>query len=325
MQKQRVLVTGGAGFIGSELVRQLAARGLHVRVVDNLATGRRENLEDLDENVELLVADIRDRQAMNSVLRSTDIVFHLACLGAQHSTSSPGEIHEVNGSASLELLIAARDAGVNRFVYVSSSGVYGAVRTAPITEEHPTQPMTVYGASKLAGEAYTRALWETYNFPTVVLRLFDAYGPRCRHAGDGGEVISKFMLRCLAGKPMVIFGDGTQAQDLTFVSDAAHGILSAGFSDAAVGHTFNLGSGKEIKIEEFARVVAQVAGKQDAQVEHVEPISEGALPVLADCSKTKTLLGFEPAVTLLQGLTQLRDWYLTQDDSPQELLEQEVA
>ena len=322
---QSALVTGGAGFIGSELVRHLAARGFRVRVVDNLVNGRRENLADiLSDKVELVVADVRDG-SIDSLLKSVDVVFHLACLGVRHSIHSPIENHEVNASATLQLLRASRDAGVKRFVYVSSSEVYGTARTAPITEDHPTWPMTVYGASKLAGEAYTRAFWETYRYPTTVVRPFNAYGPRCHHEGDSGEVIPKFLLRCLAGKPMVIFGDGTQTRDFTFVGDTAGGIMAAGLSEASIGQTVNIGSGKEIQVRELAHTIATALGRPDAEVIHVEPRPGDVLRLLADSSKASRLFGFKPTVSLLDGIGRLRDWYMSQKKSPEELLEQEVV
>lgn len=326
MQNQRVLVTGGAGFIGSELVHQLAARNFSVLVVDNLTNGRRENLEDLrGRNVELVVADVRDATSMASLLRDVNCIFHLACLGVRHSIHSPVENHEVNASATLGLLQAARTAGVGRCVYISSSEVYGTARVAPITEEHPTLPMTVYGASKLAGECYTRAFWETYRYPTVVLRPFNSYGPRCHHEGDTGEVIPKFLLRGLAGKPMVIFGDGTQTRDFTYVSDTASAILAAGLSEACVGQTINLGSGKEISVVELARTIAQVLDKPSAEIVHVEPRPGDVLRLIADSSKAKNLLQFAPTVSLREGISRLRNWYLGQGKSPEELLEREVV
>lgn len=323
---QRVLVTGGAGFIGSELVRQLAERGFRVLVVDNLVNGRRENLDEVvGAGVELVVADVRDRTSMASLLRGVDIVFHLACLGVRHSIHSPVENHEVNASAALGLLHLARASGVKRFVYISSSEVYGTARTTPITEEHPTLPMTVYGASKLAGEAYARAFWETYRFPTVVVRPFNSYGPRCHHEGDSGEVIPKFMLRCLAGRPMIIFGDGTQTRDFTFVGDTAKGITAAGLSDSAVGQTLNLGSGKEIPVRELATTIARALGRPEAEITHVEPRPGDVLRLLADSSKAAKLLQFEPTVELSEGILRLRDWYLSQGKSPEDLLEREVV
>ena len=326
MNKKHVLITGGAGFIGSELVRQLAAQSLRVTVVDNLVNGKRENLESvLGADVELVVADIRDRSTTAPLLRGIDVIFHLACLGVRHSIHSPLENHEVNASATLALLDAARNNEVARFVYVSSSEVYGTARTTPITEEHPTLPMTVYGASKLAGECYTRAFWATHRYPTVVVRPFNAYGPRCHHEGDSGEVIPKFMLRCLAGKPMVVFGDGTQTRDFTFVSDTARGILAAGLSGDSVGQTFNIGSGKEIRIRELANTIAEVLPKNGSEIIHVESRPGDVLRLLADSSKAKKLLNFEPTISLKEGLARLREWYTAQGKPPAELLEQEVV
>jgi UDP-glucose 4-epimerase len=324
--KGTAIVTGGAGFIGSELVKQLADEGHRVVVVDNLVNGRRENLEEvLGDRVELVVADVRDGDRMTELLAGVGLVFHLACLGVRHSIHSPHENHDVNATATLKLLAAAKSAGVRRFVYVSSSEVYGTARWVPQTEEHPTWPMTVYGASKLAGECYTRAFWQTYRYPTVVVRPFNAFGPRCHQEGDSGEVIPKFLLRCMAGKPMIVFGDGTQTRDFTYVSDTARGILLAGLEERAVGETINLGQGREITVNELAREVASVVGRPDAQVIHDAPRPGDVLRLCADASKAKALLGFAPRIGLREGIEKLKAWYQESGKSPQELLEQEVV
>lgn len=198
------------------------------------------------------------------------------------------------------------------------------VTTAPVVEDHPTWPMTIYGASKLAGEAHTRAFWHEFHFPTVVLRPFNAYGPRCHHEGDSGEVIPRFMLRCMAGRPLVIFGDGLQTRDFTFVSDTAAGILAAGLSDGAVGQTINLGNGKEITITRLATMIAEVLGRPDAEIKYAERRPGDVVRLLSDSSKARDLFGFKTTVNLRDGLASLRDWYATQQKSPEELLEQEV-
>jgi UDP-glucose 4-epimerase len=321
-----VLVTGGAGFIGSELTRQLAARGERVLVVDNLVNGKRENVADvLSDRVELAETDIRALDGLRPRLPDVKVVYHLACLGVRHSVHSPHENHDVNATATLGLLAAARDADVPRFVYVSSSEVYGTARWAPMTEEHPTFPCTVYGAAKLAGECYTRAYFRTYGYPTVVVRPFNTYGPRSHHEGDSGEVIPKFLLRCLAGKPMIVFGDGTQTRDFTYVSDTATGILLAGESEAAIGHTVNLGSGAEVRIGDLAGLVAHVLGRTGAAVQHDAPRPGDVLRLCADMSLAREKLGYVPTVSLEQGLRSLVGWYEAQGVAPEQLLEQEVV
>jgi UDP-glucose 4-epimerase len=321
---KKVLVTGGAGFIGSELVCQLASIGHRVIIVDNLANGKRENVGSLlSDRVELVIGDIRDKECMSRQIREADVIFHLACLGVRHSIHSPHENHEVNASATLQLLSLARQAGVKRFVHVSSSEVYGTAHWVPMTEDHPTFPMTIYGASKLAGECYARAFYETYGYPTVVVRPFNTYGPRCHHEGDSGEVIPKFLLRSMAGKPMVIFGDGTQTRDFTYVSDTARGIMEIGFSDQAIGQTINIGSGYELSINALARKVSSVLDSANAKVVHDDPRPGDVLRLYADITKAQVVIGFKSRVSLSEGITGLRNWYLQQGILPEKLLEQE--
>jgi UDP-glucose 4-epimerase len=194
-----------------------------------------------------------------------------------------------------------------------------------MTEDHPTFPCTVYGGSKLAGEAYARAFHRTYGYPTVVVRPFNTYGPRCHHEGDSGEVIPKFLLRCLAGKPMIVFGDGTQTRDFTYVSDSARGIMLAGTTAQAVGRTINLGSGFELTINELATSVAQIAERPNAAVEHDDPRPGDVLRLYADVSRARAVLGYEVHVPLAEGLRRLLAWYRAQQMSPEQLLENEVV
>ncbi|PYR69061.1 MAG: epimerase [Acidobacteria bacterium] len=319
------VVTGGAGFIGSELVRQLAATGAPVVVIDNLMNGKRENLADVAGRVTLLEEDVRRVASYASVLREADVVYHLACLGVRHSVHSPVENHDVNATGTLRLLEASRAAGVPKFVYVSSSEVYGTAKWVPMTEDHPTFPCTVYGGAKLAGEAYTRAFNRTYAYPTVVVRPFNTYGPRSHHEGDSGEVIPKFLLRCLAGKPMVIFGEGTQTRDFTYVSDSARGIILAGTTASAVGRTINLGSGFELSINDLAKTVAEIAGRPDTPIQHDEPRPGDVLRLYADMSQARSLMGYDVRVPLAEGIRQLLDWYRAQELSPEELLRNEIV
>lgn len=322
---KKVLVTGGAGFIGSELVSQLVSQGQRVTIVDNLINGKRENIEGLQEDrMDIVIADIRDQRRMERLMRDVDIVFHLACLGVRHSIHSPHENHEVNATATLQLLALAQQSGVKRFVYVSSSEVYGTGRWVPMTEEHPTLPNTVYGASKLAGECYTRAFFETYDYPTTVIRPFNTYGPNCHHEGDSGEVIPKFLLRTMAGLPMIIFGDGKQTRDFTYVSDTARGIIECGLHEKAIGQTINIGSSHEISINELAMHISRIS-KEPTNIVHESPRPGDVLRLYADTTKAAHICGFNPQITLQDGLQKLKDWYLNKGVSPQELLKNEIV
>ena len=321
---KKILVTGGAGFIGCELVRQACAAGAEIVAVDNLVNGKRENLAGASGAVRFEEADIRDHSRMTALLRGIDVVFHLACLGVRHSIHSPRENHDVNATATLDLLALARSRNVPRFVYVSSSEVYGTARFAPMTEEHPTFPMTAYGAGKLAGECYARAYWKTYRYPTVVVRAFNAFGPRSHHEGDSGEVIPKFVLRALAGEPLKIFGDGTQTRDFTFVADTARGILLAGMSEAALGQTINLGSGRELAINDLAQKVSALVAGGKARIEWTNPRPGDVLRLYCDPACGQRLLGYRSSVTIDEGLRHLVTWYRSLDASPQELLRQEL-
>lgn len=324
LRGKRVVVTGGAGFIGSEVCRQAAASGADVVAVDNLANGKRANLEGIS-GCRLEVVDIRDVPATTTLLRGADFVLHLACLGVRHSIHSPVENHEVNATATLHLLLQAREQGVGRFVYVSSSEVYGTAQSVPQPEDHPTYPMTVYGASKLAGECYTRAFHRTYDYAATVVRPFNTYGPRCHHEGDSGEVIPKFLLRALAGKPMVVFGDGKQTRDFTYVEDTARGILEISLSPATIGETVNIGSSFEISVNALASEVREVTGLKDAAIVHEAERPGDVLRLFADTTKARKLAGFAPTVALREGLTKLLAYYRALDQSPEELLRDEIV
>lgn len=318
-----VLVTGGAGFIGSHLVDELVLRrgAASVTVVDSLVNGRRENLEHLadDPRVRLVTADIRSEQALGLV-DEADVVFHLACLGVRHSLHDPRENHEVNATATLELLERARAAGVRRFVHVSSSEVFGTAQYAPMDEKHPTWPETVYGGSKLAGEAYARAAYRTHGMPVVVVRPFNTYGPRSHFEGDSGEVLPRTIVRALCGLPGFVYGDGEQTRDFLHVTDTARGLAEIAECDAAVGRTVNVGSGAELTINDLVATVARLVGRPD-----LEPVRLDARPgdvrrLLVDNALVRELTGFEPRITFADGVADLVEWFRGRPESPEEML-----
>jgi UDP-glucose 4-epimerase len=324
LRDKRILVTGGAGFIGNEVARQLSAAGARVTVLDNLVNGKRENLADVPSaQCRLMVGDLRDAEIVAEAIDGQDAIIHMACLGVRHSIHAPLENHDVNATATLRLLELAKLRGVARFTYVSSSEVYGTAQTAPMTEQHPCWPMTVYGSAKLAGERYTDAFWRTYRYPTTVVRPFNAFGPRSHHEGDSGEVIPKFLLRALSGKPLIVHGDGEQTRDFTYVADTAAGIIACALSDNTIGETINLGSGAEVTINALAELVRKVTGRNQVTVEHGADRPGDVRRLIADIAKAQRLVSFKASVDLEAGLTKLLDWYRSLDVSAEQLLADE--
>lgn len=320
----QVLVTGGAGFIGSHLVERLLTQSDagSVRVLDNFVNGSRDNLAHLadDERLTVQDGDIRDEAALAEALDGTDVVFHLACLGVRHSLHDPVENHSVNAEGTLKLLGAAHASGVKRFVSVSTSEVFGTAQYAPMDERHPTWPETVYGGSKLAGEAYSRAYFRTYGFPVVVVRPFNTFGPRSHFEGDSGEVIPRTIVRLLNGLPPIIFGDGEQTRDFMHVHDTARGLVGLAESDAAIGETVNFGSGAEVTINRLAVAVAAALGRPDLTAVHLEDRPGDVRRLLVDSTFIRGLTGFSPEVVFEDGITDLVRWFQQQDASPAEML-----
>ncbi len=315
-----VLVTGGAGFIGSHLVDAL--RHCTVRVLDDLSTGKEANLGDARKNgrLEFVHGDIRDRGLVAKLLRDVDVVFHLACRGVRHSIGNPLESHLVNAEGTLTLLAEAQRAGVQRFLHVSSSEVYGTARRAPMDEDHPTFPETVYGAAKLAGEAYARAYHQTYGLPTIVVRPFNNFGPRSHHEGDSGEVIPRFIVWALNGQAPMIFGDGSQTRDFIYVGETAHWLCQAAECDALVGRTINLGSGVETSVSELAKIIFSEVGLSHIKPSYQPPRPGDVQRHLADVRLAQQLLGFNTRVNVREGIRRLLDHVRSQSRSAADLL-----
>ena len=324
MKFNNPLVTGGCGFIGSSLVRQLLPLSKSVTVIDNLSTGCLTNLSDISSSkLNIVQQDIRNEPVMRKLIRNSDVVFNLACLGVRHSIHSPIENNDVNANATLQILKISKEEKVQRFVQVSTSEVYGTALKVPMKENAPTLPHTIYGSSKLAAECHARSFFRTYDFPAVVIRPFNSYGPRCHHEGDSGEVIPKFMLRILNKQPMIIFGNGQQTRDFSYVDDTARAILNAGFVPGIIGKTINVGAGKEVTINELAKIIADVVGCPNALSEYAQPRPGDVLRLFADSSLANDLLDFKPETDLFAGLKKLLDWYKAKNLPPGELLKDE--
>lgn len=324
---QKILVAGGAGFIGSHLVETLIARGLTVVMLDNFRNGSRANLAAVagSPQLEIVEGDITDAATCRRASQDVGVVFHLACLGVRHSLHNPLENHQVNALGTLHMLEAARAMNVQRFVYVSTSEVYGRAMDFPIRETTATWPLTVYGGSKLAGENYARAYFESFKLSTVCVRPFNNYGPRSHFAGDTGEVIPRFMLRTLAGLAPVIFGNGSQTRDFLFVRDCVETLVKIAECDALVGGLVNLGYGDETRIDELARLVLELAGRTD-----LKPIYEAERPadiprLWVDTGKLRSAIIFKPRTSLRDGLRLTWDHFLKLHRENPRCLEQMTA
>jgi nucleoside-diphosphate-sugar epimerase len=294
---KKVVVVGGAGFIGSHVADALVERDLDVHVIDNLSNGSRENV---NADAHLHVADIRDLASISSIISGTRALFHFAALPrVPFSIEYPLESHDVNVNGTLNVLIAARDGNVGRVVYSASSSAYGDPPRLPATEDMPPNPKSPYGLQKLIGEQYCRVFSDVYRLPTVALRYFNVYGPRFNGDGAYALVIGKFLQQRLEGRPMTITGDGEQTRDFTNVRDVVRANLLAMDSDkVGKGEVINVGPGKNYSINHIAELLG---GPVEYIPARLEPRNS-----LADNQKAKELLGWIPEVSIEEGIAELR-------------------
>jgi UDP-glucose 4-epimerase len=301
----RAIVTGGAGFIGSALIRALAAEGYDVRVVDDLSSGAAGNLD--GTGAELRVGDVRDLDLLTEAARGCDVLFHLAAgAGVVESMNDPLTNFDQNARGTLTALEAARRAGVPRLVFSSSNAPLGE-NAYPASEDKPVAPLSPYGASKAAGEAYCSAFYGAYGMEAVVVRFSNAYGPRSAHKGN---VIPLFIRRLRAGEDLVVFGDGSQTRDFVFCEDLAAGLIAAARTPGAGGQIFQLASGVETTLNRLLELLAQTSGITP-QVRR-EPPRQGEIQrnySLID--KARDVLGYSPQVDLEHGLRRTWDWFAT--------------
>ena len=303
------LVTGGAGFIGSHLVEELVRRGDRVRVLDNFLTGKRENLEPFLRSIELVEADIRDPEACRNASRGVEVVFHQAALASvPRSVKDPLLTHDINVTGTLNLLLAAREAEVRRFVFASSSSVYGDDPNLPKKEGREGRTLSPYAVNKAAGERYCQVFQSVYGLETVCLRYFNIFGPRQDPHSQYAAVIPLFIQRLLGGRPPVIFGDGEQSRDFTYVTNVVQANLLAAESAGAAGQVFNIGCGQRTTIGMLAERIAEILGT------NIRPEFQPARPgdvrhSHADISKAGSLLNYSPRIGFRDGLESTVRWY----------------
>jgi nucleoside-diphosphate-sugar epimerase len=303
------LVTGGAGFIGSALVRRLLELGERVRVVDNFSTGLRANLAEVRGRIELLEGDLADEAVAREGAVGADYILHQAAIpSVPRSIEDPVSSNRANVTATLNLLVAARDAGVKRFVYASSSSAYGDSETLPKVETQPDNPISPYALTKLAGEKYAVIFHRIYGLSTVSLRYFNVFGPRQNPDSPYSGVISRFMSAALSGRRPTVHGDGEQSRDFTFVDNVVSANLLACQAGGVSGVVFNVGTGERHTLNDLLRSVSTILGR-DLSPEYVAPRPGDVRHSLADIGRARQRLGYEVKVRFEEGLRRTVAWF----------------
>jgi nucleoside-diphosphate-sugar epimerase len=306
---EKFLVTGGAGFIGSNISRQLVSQGCFVRVIDNLLTGKKSNLDDIIDRIEFIKADMGDEKMARSAMKGIDIVLHQGALpSVPRSVDDPAATHKHCVDATFTLLLAARNAGIKRFVYASSSSVYGDAPTLPKVETMPPQPLSPYAVGKLVGEYYCSVFYKVFGLETISLRYFNVFGPYQDPTSQYAAAIPAFVTAILKNEPPTIFGDGQQTRDFTYVDNVVEANLLAAHADHTEGDVLNIACGQAVTVNEIVDAINELLGKD------VKPIYDAPRPgdikhSLADITLAKKLIGFKPKVLFKQGLQKAIEWY----------------
>ncbi|MGA8765987.1 MAG: SDR family oxidoreductase [Candidatus Acidiferrales bacterium] len=305
----RYLVTGGAGFIGSNIVDELVQRGHDVAVLDDLSTGKEANLAGVRKKIDLHIGSVTDLAAAQSACRGADYVIHLAArTSVPRSVENPLDTNHVNIDGTLNVLVAARDAKVRRLVYAASSSAYGETPTLPKVETMQPEPISPYGVTKYVGELYAQVFGRVYGLENASLRYFNVFGPRQDPTSQYSGVLSRFMLAVIEGKPPVIFGDGEQSRDFTYVENIVDETLRACEANGASGKVFNGGTGVRITLNEVLKLIEKITGKK-ISAKYDPPRSGDILHSQADISLARKVLGYEPRVGFEEGLRRTWEWY----------------
>ena len=312
MGTETFLVTGGAGFIGSNLADELIRRGGRVRIIDNFVTGSRNNLDEIGGDFDFVEADLNDAAAVRKMLEGVDAVFHQAALpSVPRSVANPAETHQACVNGTFNLLEQCRAAGVKRLVYAASSSAYGDQPILPKVETMRPDPLSPYAAAKLAGEHYCRVFHTVYGMETVALRYFNVFGPRQDPSSHYSGVISRFIDAFMKGTTPVIYGDGEQSRDFTFIANVVDANIKAAASPHAAGEVMNVANGERVTLNELAKVLGTITGKSDVRPDHQEERKGDVKHSQADNRKAVELIGYEKLVGLEEGLRRTIDWWKT--------------
>lgn len=309
MANNAALVTGGAGFIGSNLVEYLLEKGFKVRVLDNLSTGRLDNIRVFLSDIDFVEGDICDREMVRNAVEGMDYVFHQAALpSVPRSIEDPHTTNKVNVEGTLNLLLEARDAGVKRFVYASSSSVYGNTKAIPKREDMPVFPKSPYALSKYAGERYCQIFNEIYGLETVCLRYFNVFGPRQDPTSQYAAVIPKFIYQIKCGGPVTIYGDGSQSRDFTYVKNVVIANYLAALAPGIDGEVFNIACGKRMTINKLTHFLMNEMGYK-VEITYLPGRKGEIMHSQASTEKAKQLLSYKPEVEIEDGLRETMEWF----------------
>jgi nucleoside-diphosphate-sugar epimerase len=304
------LITGGAGFIGSNMVRFLLEKGQKVRVLDNFETGRRENLAEVTGRIELIEGDIRDMDTVRRAAAGAEVVYHLAALGSvPRSVKDPATSHDVNVNGIVNMLIAARDAKARRFIFSSSSSVYGQSKVLPQHEGLPLVPISPYGATKVAGEIYCKAFYETYGLQTISLRYYNVFGPRQDPTSQYAAAIPLFVSALLRDKAPTIFDDGQQSRGFTYIDNVTEANWLAANMKEAHGEAVNISTKSAVTVNTVVNVIRKLMGKENIKPVYAPPRPGDIKHSLADITRAKEVIGYEPFISFEEGITKAIDWY----------------
>ena len=305
-----VLVTGGAGFIGSNIASALIRSGARVRVLDDLSTGHRENIDEIGGEVDFIQGSVADENLLSKVLDGVEVVFHEAAIpSVPRSVEAPRQSHTASVDGTFSLLLAARDKKVRRVVYAASSSAYGDQPTLPKSEQMPPDPLSPYAVAKLVGEYYCRVFTRVYGLETVSLRYFNVFGPRQDPGSQYSGVVSRFISSLLSGEQPVIYGDGEQSRDFTYLDNVVAANLSAAEAKEASGKVINVANGERVTLNQLLAELKTLTGNPDVEAAYLEPRVGDVRHSLADISQARKLLGYESKVDLREGLQRTIEWW----------------